>query len=291
MSDGLRRIARNLPEEGTEQPIAPGLARDLRAWPRDKPPGLPALPVHHETAKAMRRDLEAAGIPYATDEGIADFHSLRGFYISSLIRSGASIKTVQVLARHSNPSLTLARYARINVHDVAGAVDSLPDLSGSGDEAEPMARTGTDSASALPVRGSESPVGRGRAGSVPDASRRDGVGAEENPDGPQVLAAGGVGRVLAATDGDPAERGGFEPPIPLSQYNGLANRRFRPLSHLSGAATGRSTRRVGLRMYQARAGPVNRGDGPGAPTDSGTRDSDLSSWGPSSHHGGAPWTS
>ena len=31
-----------------------------------------------------------------------------------------------------------------------------------------------------------------------------------------------------------AERGGFEPPRPVSQSNGLANRRYRPLSHLSG---------------------------------------------------------
>ena len=30
-----------------------------------------------------------------------------------------------------------------------------------------------------------------------------------------------------------AERGGFEPPIGFNPYNGLANRRFRPLSHLS----------------------------------------------------------
>src|SRR5688572_9875847 len=30
-----------------------------------------------------------------------------------------------------------------------------------------------------------------------------------------------------------AERGGFEPPIRFYSYNGLANRRFRPLSHLS----------------------------------------------------------
>jgi Phage integrase, N-terminal SAM-like domain len=30
-----------------------------------------------------------------------------------------------------------------------------------------------------------------------------------------------------------AERGGFEPPRPVSQSNGLANRRYRPLSHLS----------------------------------------------------------
>src|SRR6185503_8905194 len=30
-----------------------------------------------------------------------------------------------------------------------------------------------------------------------------------------------------------AERGGFEPPERFNPFNGLANRRFRPLSHLS----------------------------------------------------------
>jgi hypothetical protein len=34
-----------------------------------------------------------------------------------------------------------------------------------------------------------------------------------------------------------AERSGFEPEIPLAGYTGLAIRRFRPLSHLSGAQT------------------------------------------------------
>ncbi len=33
-----------------------------------------------------------------------------------------------------------------------------------------------------------------------------------------------------------AEREGFEPSIPVSQYDGLANRWFQPLTHLSGVA-------------------------------------------------------
>jgi hypothetical protein len=37
-----------------------------------------------------------------------------------------------------------------------------------------------------------------------------------------------------------AERGGFEPPVQFYPYNGLANRRFRPLSHLS----------IGFRIYR-----------------------------------------
>src|SRR5213594_2107183 len=48
-----------------------------------------------------------------------------------------------------------------------------------------------------------------------------------------------------------AERGGFEPPIGFNPYNGLANRRFRPLSHLS---IGCGVTRGGLRVTRALSG-------------------------------------
>jgi len=49
------------------------------------------MPV--KTAELIRADLAAAAIPYETDSGVADFHSLRGVYISNLVASGASVKT------------------------------------------------------------------------------------------------------------------------------------------------------------------------------------------------------
>ena len=109
-----------------DQPIPAVLARDLVAWLQDKPAGLPVLPLHHETAKAIRGDLESAGIAYETDEGVADFHSLRAYFVSALVRSGASIKEVQTLARHAKPQTTLNHYAKVSVRDLRGAVESLP---------------------------------------------------------------------------------------------------------------------------------------------------------------------
>jgi len=53
------------------------------------------------TAEMLRVDLDAAGVPYETDEGVADFHASRGTYISNLVASGVSVKTCQELARHS----------------------------------------------------------------------------------------------------------------------------------------------------------------------------------------------
>ena len=47
----------------------------------------------------------------------------------------------------------------------------------------------------------------------------------------------GSGGTSIASDTFKTERGGFEPPIGFDTYNGLANRRFRPLSHLSRTTT------------------------------------------------------
>ena len=58
---------------------------------------------------------------------------------------------------------------------------------------------------------------------------------------------------LASLGSLEAERSGFEPEMPVSRHTGLAIRRFRPLSHLSGAqsdcqASRRPLRTVALRQ-------------------------------------------
>jgi len=223
---------------GVEQPCPASLADDLRHWLADKPTGVPVLPLHHETAKMIRRDLEAVGIPYETKEGAFDFHALRGAFISRVERSGASVKTLQTLARHAKAETTLARYARSSIKDVVGAVENLPDLGKSRPASEPMEASGTDGSRALntanlahylPTGGDGPSRALTATGGIPDATWRV-VGVDGEP---QTLDEEGFSRPLSVSDGSGTERGGFEPPIPLSQYNGLANRRFRPLSHLS----------------------------------------------------------
>ena len=196
------------------------------------------LPLHHETAKAIRADLTAAGIPYETDDGVADFHSLRVHYVSALVRAGASIKEVQTLARHAKPQTTLNHYAKVSVRDLRGAVESLskPSAAAPNREAADLAATGTDEihinerfALLLPYAGD----GSGRNESVAGGTTENLEPNLQNADTPETPHSEGLGRVLSATDGSGAERGGFEPPIGFDTYNGLANRRFRPLSHLS----------------------------------------------------------
>ena len=127
-----------------DQPVPLGLVPDLAAWMRDKPAGEALFPLHHETAKAIRADLEAAGILYETDEGVADFHSLRAYFVSALVRTGASIKEVQTLARHAKPQTTLSHYAKVSVRDLRGALESLPAPDMTTPEPEALAATGTD---------------------------------------------------------------------------------------------------------------------------------------------------
>src|SRR5205823_1941560 len=45
-----------------------------------------------------------------------------------LDQSGATVKEAMQLARHGDPKLTLARYGRMQLHDLSAAVERLPSL-------------------------------------------------------------------------------------------------------------------------------------------------------------------
>jgi integrase len=127
------------------QPLPSTLADRLRPWLAAKAPGRPVFEgMTERTAEMLRVDLEAAGIPYETASGVADFHALRAAYITHLISAGASVKTCQTLARHSTPSLTIGIYAKASLHDIKGAVENLPDLTPRETAPQSLAMTGTD---------------------------------------------------------------------------------------------------------------------------------------------------
>jgi hypothetical protein len=93
----------------------------------------------------LNEDLALAKIDYRDASGlVADFHSLRHSYISMVVRSGASVKTAQELARHSTATLTIGVYARASLLDVTGALDALPNIEPIRPKAEAMKATGTD---------------------------------------------------------------------------------------------------------------------------------------------------
>jgi integrase len=130
------------------QPIPAALADWLRPWLAGKAPGKPVFAeMPRRTAKMLRFDLKAAGVPYETPEGVVDFHGTRVTYITNLVASGASVKTCQTLARHSTPSLTIGVYAKTSLHDVKGAVEALPDPVRPDPGVESLRMTGTEGVS------------------------------------------------------------------------------------------------------------------------------------------------
>lgn len=126
------------------QPIRRDLADWLSTWLQSKTPREKLFPHIKPTKSSgmIRRDLAAARIPYADEDGrYVDFHSLRHTYISQLARSNAPFKVVQTLARHSTPSLTFNSYAHIGLRDSAAALESLPAVE---PESTPIRPTGTE---------------------------------------------------------------------------------------------------------------------------------------------------
>jgi integrase len=121
------------------QPLRPDVAAMLRQYLQGKPRSEPVWPGAwaDNAAEMIRADLAAAGIPYADEEGrYFDFHALRGQFISLLAASGVHPKVAQVLARHSSITLTMDYYTHLDVLDVTGALDKLPELPGT-KKAEP----------------------------------------------------------------------------------------------------------------------------------------------------------
>jgi integrase len=247
------------------QPIRSDLAEILRPWLAAKPAGerlFARLPGH--TARMLRGDLEAARaawieaaaagperearersdfLKYHNAAGeVADFHgATRHTYISGIVATGASVKTCQELARHSDPSLTIGRYSHARLHDLQGALEALPALSpepeGSEAERGALRATGTDGA-AKPAKDS----GRRGAGQVNSGSEKWGqkwgqlsgggwsetakepliasgtgltptTSESDSPPTPQVVgvARNKKSRRVLATPGSEAEGKGFEP--------------------------------------------------------------------------------
>ncbi len=101
----------------------------------------------------LQRDLKAAGVPYKTEAGYADFHALRHTYISRLIRSGVNLKVAQALARHSSVVLTADLYGHLAPGEKTAAVAgfTLPgcmqDACAGGGDDEPPGNVGESAGS------------------------------------------------------------------------------------------------------------------------------------------------
>lgn len=136
------------------QPIPTALATELRSYFGMRLPTATAfrMPSPSNVVRMLRGDLEAAReawieesngddqetqkrrqssyLRYRDDRGlVADFHSLRHYYVTSLQRAGIHPKTAQQLARHSTITLTMDRYTHGRVEDLTEAVAAIPGVS------------------------------------------------------------------------------------------------------------------------------------------------------------------
>lgn len=135
-------------------PIHPEFAADLAAWLASKPASGPlwsgwanwsdrgADLVKHDLAIAREAWISEAGkdkaerarreasdrMRYRDAAGeVADFHSLRGSFITSLAVAGVPLTAAQALADHSDPKLTANVYTKW-ANQLAGEVAKLPGL-------------------------------------------------------------------------------------------------------------------------------------------------------------------
>jgi integrase len=110
------------------QPLRPEFLEQLRPWleQHDQDRRLWPSMWYRRAAEMLQVDLKAAGISYKTRDGVCDFHSLRAVYITELAEAGVDMKSMQTLARHSTPVLTMNVYAKARSETLAAAVAKLP---------------------------------------------------------------------------------------------------------------------------------------------------------------------
>ncbi len=199
---------------------------------------------------------------------VLDFHALRHTFITNLARGGVHPKLAQQLARHSTITLTMDRYSHTVIGELSEALTALPMFDNEENEATPKRATGTFGSAAEKAEGRKSAkpsnparkaesngaqCGRkiGRTTSVPSVPGTRvvspiGTRSSEN-EIPQVRAAavqtarnqgdsGADRHRLACVDKRTGEGGIRTPGTGFIPYDGLANRCFKPLSHLSRAA-------------------------------------------------------
>jgi integrase len=110
--------------------ILPTFAAELSEWIRDAEigPDDVLFDVPQASARIMAKDLEAAGIPYRTSQGDADFHSLRMTANVMLGQAGIPARIRQLFMRHGDIRLTMSTYddsTFLDLEPVMKAMDGL----------------------------------------------------------------------------------------------------------------------------------------------------------------------
>jgi integrase len=110
--------------------LLPAFAVELAEWIRDGAIGPDALlfDVPQASARIMAKDLEAAGIPYKTGQGDADFHSLRMTANVMLGQAGIPARVRQLFMRHGDIRLTMSTYDDTSFVDLEPVMQAMEKL-------------------------------------------------------------------------------------------------------------------------------------------------------------------
>ena len=93
------------------------------------PENMPLFDMPQKMTKVFDADLRFAGIPKRDGEGrTVDLHALRHTFGTLLSKAGVTVQLIQKAMRHSDPRLTMGTYSHLELVDIGGAVESLPDF-------------------------------------------------------------------------------------------------------------------------------------------------------------------
>ncbi len=145
-----RRRTNEKNRQGSTIPLHDDLAADLRPWfvskagagqggyeavlsfqqPKNSPRDAKLFKVPTGLIRILNQDLIAAGIAKRDKRGrTIDVHAMRHTLGTLLSKGGVAPRTAQAAMRHSSIDLTMNVYTDPKLLDVAGALDSLPNLS------------------------------------------------------------------------------------------------------------------------------------------------------------------
>ena len=166
----------------------------------------------HRLADMLRFDLAAAKIPYETDEGVFDFHSLRHESGSLMVARGANLKVVQAHMRHSSITMTMDRYAKPQLHDQVAAANSIPTFAAQ--DIEPQTQRATGTTDALPFQRTAQ---RTTFPLVPRRTLPDPLTKDTNPDTIKTLSLRTLGIAEEASEPAQGPDARIRPPRPPSR--------------------------------------------------------------------------
>ena len=106
------------------------------------PLDMPLFDIPVRLSRVLDKDMEFAGIAKRDERGrVVDVHAFRMTFCTNMAAAGIPLQTAQVAMRHSDPKLTANVYTDIDLLDVRGAMNSLPELAMDGGNTQDKSTT------------------------------------------------------------------------------------------------------------------------------------------------------